>query len=312
MKAYEKCVCILKQVKKGFSADGSALSGYLTAERMGKSLTVTVRLPSAAPVSDGRYVLVLRLGGTDRIGELRGEPLTFEADSLAGGLAALVLFTRAEAEPVAFGTTNGTPSYLPLLSAFERSESEKKAPMSANAVKKITESTEKSAVAAEAPPFRGPYDDEAIAADNYFRSQGPHDGDGQAQSGKEAEGDGKTGEAPAGGDDGAVHPFGGAPLAFYESVREKLALLFERYPADDRLRTAFPHSRWARADDTLIGILYEEGRPRFLCIAKEGSARPADMPASLFVPETPYSDEKGFYVLFQSADTGEIVTVGEG
>ena len=61
--AYEKRLCVLKQIKKGFSADGSPLSGAVYAERMGSELTVTPRLAGIAPVKEGRYALAVWAGG---------------------------------------------------------------------------------------------------------------------------------------------------------------------------------------------------------------------------------------------------------
>ena len=43
----------MKQVKKGFSADGSALSGAVYCERLGKEITLTPRLLGLAPVRGG-------------------------------------------------------------------------------------------------------------------------------------------------------------------------------------------------------------------------------------------------------------------
>ena len=63
--------------------------------------------------------------------------------------------------------------------------------------------------------------------------------------------------------------------------------------------------------NALLGIVSEEGIPRWLCVAVEGE-KPAQMgDKAVFVPTTPYSESEGFWVIFQDADTGEYVTVGE-
>ena len=41
--SYEKRVAVLKQINKGFSADGGALSGAVYLERFGRELTVKVQ-----------------------------------------------------------------------------------------------------------------------------------------------------------------------------------------------------------------------------------------------------------------------------
>ena len=70
--AYEKRVCVIKQVKKGFSADGGALTGAVYAERFGDELTVTPRIAGLSPLRDGKYLLVLRADGQTLCLELRG------------------------------------------------------------------------------------------------------------------------------------------------------------------------------------------------------------------------------------------------
>ena len=104
--------------------------------------------------------------------------------------------------------------------------------------------------------------------------------------------------------------------SYYNSVRERLREAFAKFGRDRRLEGVFPCSEWVKAEGALLGIVYEEGAPKYLCVAAEGS-REAGPPAALaehamFVPETPFSDTVGFFVVFQSADTGEYVTVGEG
>ncbi|MDE7158691.1 MAG: hypothetical protein K2N74_03865, partial [Clostridiales bacterium] len=90
--AYEKRVCVLKQIKKGFSADGSSLSGAVYAERLGDALTVTPRIAGLAPVKEGAYALSVWVSGQIFCLELRGgEPLKINgAPSLMSGFSALV------------------------------------------------------------------------------------------------------------------------------------------------------------------------------------------------------------------------------
>ena len=61
--AYEKRVCVLKQMKKGFAADGGDLSGAVYAERLGSELTVTPRLLGLSPLKEGRYALAFSAEG---------------------------------------------------------------------------------------------------------------------------------------------------------------------------------------------------------------------------------------------------------
>ena len=61
--AYEKRVCVVKQIKKGFSADGGALTGAVYAERLGDELTITPRIAGLSPLRDGKYLLVFCADG---------------------------------------------------------------------------------------------------------------------------------------------------------------------------------------------------------------------------------------------------------
>ena len=77
------------------------------------------------------------------------------------------------------------------------------------------------------------------------------------------------------------------------------------------MKGTFPHSEWVAAEGALLGVLYEEGQPRYLCVAMEHEPPAEAKEASIFVPLSPYSDEKGMFVVFQDADTGEYVRVRE-
>ena len=74
--SYEKRVAVLKQINKGFSADGGALSGAVYLERFGRELTVKVQAAGLAALKEGRYALVLSVGNTNFCLALgRGEAL---------------------------------------------------------------------------------------------------------------------------------------------------------------------------------------------------------------------------------------------
>ena len=120
------------------------------------------------------------------------------------------------------------------------------------------------------------YDDEAIAADNYFDDAR----------------------------DAFSRPRG--TLTYYYSIKQKLEEAF-RGEKDSRLLSVFPHSEWVRHGDALLGVVYEEGIPRYLCVAAEGD-KPKEMEENaVFVPLSPFSEESGMWIVFQDADTGEYI-----
>ena len=326
--AYEKRVCVLKQVKKGFTADGGTLSGAVYAERLGSELTVTPRLLGIAPVKEGRYVLALSLEGKSYCLELRGnEALRIpDAPTVRDGFSALVCYVRGEAEPIAFGSCGlASPSYTALLSAVQ-GEGEKKRKKLPNPLSPFETPAPVAPNVPIAPGVGVPnlpdeedpkdksfreealsYDDEAIAARDYYSCEADEDEVAPPYAPPE-------GEAVAGGGDpqaDAATRYPRGTLTYYNSVREKLEKALKNFPKDDRLNAVFPHSEWVRAESgALLGIVYENGTPRYLCVAAQSHGdAPAEMEGrACFVP-LPYSEDEGFHIVFQDADTGDYVTV---
>ncbi len=302
--SYEKRICVLKQIKKGFTADGSALTGAVYAERLGGELTVTPRIAGIAPLKEGRYVLAVWADGQVYCGELKGSMKISDAPTLARGFAALLCFVRTDPQPVAYGYSAGAPEdYGALMNALEESERKKTKP---RAETKREQETERER------PVREEYDDEAIAASNYYRlSEG--DGDenpavrAQAQAGKE------QGDSDPCEDEGVPpRPVSRGTLAYYDEVRDRLGEAFAKYPRDTGLESIFPHSEWVRAGSALLGIVYEEGLPRYLCVAAPADSASEEMKAEgVFVPRTHFSDDEGYIIVFQSADTGDYVKPAE-
>lgn len=323
--AYEKRVCVLRQIKRGFSANGGTLSGAVYAERLGEELTITPRILGLAPLKEGRYALALSVGGKDLFFEWKGgESLRAEkAPSLAGGFSVLVLYARGEAEPVAYGSCGANAkSAEELLKAFSPAPEAKKK-RAANPLPPIELPTPMPNVplaptvplpgaepqredGEESAPFR--YDDEAIASVDYF---GAADEDGNPSAG----GGEKGGKKDCGKDsyenaDDTFLPTRGK-LTYYNAVREKLEEAFKKFPPDDRLKEVFSQSEWVKGEGALIGIIYENGIPRYLCVAAEGEGKPPEemKDHAVFVPESPFTEERGFFVVFQDADTGEYVHI---
>ncbi|MBR2442533.1 MAG: hypothetical protein IKB20_05690 [Clostridia bacterium] len=59
----------------------------------------------------------------------------------------------------------------------------------------------------------------------------------------------------------------------------------------------------------MVGVLFEDGRVRYICYALSAEDRnnPPEEIKSVctFVPTHAYDEEKGFFVIFQSASSGE-------
>lgn len=333
--AYEKRVAVIRQVNKGFSADGSALSGAVYLERLGTEISVKVQAAGLASLKDGRYAVVLSVGGKEYCLSLgKGEALTVSnAPSIRDGFAVLIVFIKESAQPVAFGRCGSAKATVTdLLGVLAESEKKKGAvpvipvppvefpPLAPN-VPRAPTIPMPGDVPEEAPDDRAPfregataYDDEAIAESDYFSERIQESDRNEDAAGK---GKGK-GRKTAGRNDiekdaDAVHPFLGTKgkLTYYKKMREALHRAFEKFPQDTRLLSVFPRSEWVKTESALLGVVYNNGQPQYLCVAVEKAGDPPEEMKEhcTFVPESPFSDEKGFYIVFQDADTGAYVTV---
>jgi len=276
--AYEKRLCVLKQVKRGFSADGAPLSGAVYAERTGSELILTPRIAGIAPVTGGRYAFALWVGGRTFCLEAKGNsPLRVpSAPSLAEGFAVLLSFVghTGGAEPVAYGCCGSAPGRPEALLQVLMSPPE-------NLFLSAAGSAKQEKLQSLPEPDGGTvYHDEAIAESNYFSAEVQEEAEIAAPSGRS--------------------------LAYYDKVQKKLDFAFSRYPRNERLAAIFPHSQWVDTEKCALGIIFGEGLPRYLCVATTLQPLPEMREECTFVP-TPYSDEEGFYVVFQDADSGEIV-----
>ncbi len=290
--AYEKRLCVLKQVKKGFTADGGQLSGAVYAERYNGELTFTPRIAGLAPVREGRYALAVQVGERKYCLELKGNrPLRVpDAPTLERGFSALVCFVRGSAEPIAFGSCGGaSASFESLLSMFEKKERTPGKPLVVPLPPEGPMIPSPQTPEAPVPVLPGPeegesekdYDDEAIAAENYYAETDPQESARAIRRG----------------------------LTYFREVRERLESAMASYPEDKTLCDILPHSRWVRTESALLGILYEEGLPRYLCVAvgAQGEVPASFRDACVYVPASHYSDEAGYFIVFQDAETGAVV-----
>ena len=62
---YMKKMCILRQIKQGFSGDGKALSGLIKVEQYGKNLAIEVSIINFAPLAFGEYYCLLSYQHSD-------------------------------------------------------------------------------------------------------------------------------------------------------------------------------------------------------------------------------------------------------
>lgn len=148
----------------------------------------------------------------------------------------------------------------------------------------------------------GRYDDELIAAENYYAfadadlsslrirpsagradaeeppanaeaGEGGEGGNGPSFPTNTENGTGESGEgeqAAEGASSKQEKPPAKQPPRYYAKVQGDLRALFEQYPPEEELAACIPYSRWAkiafaRGKHYAVGVISDEGRPQYIC-----------------------------------------------
>ena len=339
---YVKKLCILKQVSSGFAAGTGQVSAILTAETFGGRLQLSLSPIGLAPLSAGRYrCLVADARGNSEVLDLPSPPAgaalrKVSPLSIAEGLFAALCYVRGRAVPVACGSCGGKSYDAAALCAAldeDAADTGKKAlredtagagkassgkaagkaspckdagktPLSAEgaAPAPAKEAGAARAQTAHAREAGGRYDDELIAAENYYAfadadlsSLRIRPSAGRADA-EEPPANAEAGEGGAGGNgpsfpqntEGAADGCGEGeqaaerasseqekppakqPPRYYAKVQGDLRALFEQYPPEEELAACIPYSRWAkiafaRGKHYAVGVISDEGRPQYIC-----------------------------------------------
>ena len=374
---YVKKMCILRQIRQGFSGDGKALSGLIKIEQYGKNLAVEISVINFAPLASGEYYCLLSDGkGKTEMLALRGKSLFNLLTDLdvSGGFCGIICYVKNEVVPIAYGI-NGNKSYdwktilnatLPpvfpsikqetasgeIAGSIGVSHQEKSSqpiyetppepfpepPPIQNPPKKPEEPTlppspapmsprediEPSLPETEIRINNTPYNDENVADENYYEEiknerclpektgQNAHPKSAAKEQGKKARPCAEEDvDAPRVRQSVKTDPDG-----YYLAVKEEIDGLFRRYPRDRKLSGAFSCSEWVRVKGSakkpeyLVGVLRTDGRVQHICYAlwaEDKDNPPAEIKnVCSFVPISPY-ETGGYFVIFQSAATGECV-----
>ena len=194
----------------------------------------------------------------------------------------------------------------------------------------------------------GRYDDELIAAENYYAfadadlsslrirpSAGMADAEeppANAEAGEGGNGpsfppntESGTGEGGE-GEQAAERAFSEPkkppakqPPRYYAKVQGDLRALFEQYPPEEELAACIPYSRWAkiafaRGKHYAVGVISDEGRPQYICYGVPAE-RLSEPPKALrgfcsFLPLSVFDlHGKGYWMMFQDADTGKCIQI---
>lgn len=318
MNGFIRKMCILKELKKGFSADGAPVGGVVRVEKYGDTLLAQVSLINFAPLTEGEYICVL----CDRSGERTIFPLTSHASEYRAehspfepgkGFCALICFIRREAVFLAAGQNGGGTYSLKLLKEglvpparvappVEREKDDKNGiPMPENKDKFKKEK----------------YDDEAVSEVNYYADgeretdKDMENEDALSASGKE-EADGQNVQKNV--DDTPEKAFRTFTFcdgqSYYLKVKDELEKLFSEGRRADWLERAVENSEWVELEEgCAVGVVYEELSVRYVAYALPAGedVPPAGMENAFLVFATKDGLRRRYFVLFQDAATGECV-----
>ena len=102
---------------------------------------------------------------------------------------------------------------------------------------------------------------------------------------------------------------------FYYAVKPQIDEMFICYPSDDLLAATVPNSKWVRVDAEdgyyVVGLLFDGDDPSFICYGvpqtDEGGQAPAELENTCVWLPVAADDIAGYWMIYQSAKTGEII-----
>lgn len=302
MAGYTKNIAVIRELKGGFSANGGCLSGLVKAEKYGASLKVEVSLINFAPLTEGKYVVALSDGKKVLILDGLSYEGISEVDT-GKGFAALICFVKGTVSPVASAICGGFQSAA--IGLREEIEKQEKANIN---LKQPEPKTEK-------------YEDEALAQENYYEYEQIDADSGSVREDTQKEEVGQSlrqDETAAGsfkenGLGGLAHG-----ECFYNYMKGEIEKVLSTYPKEDALESTVENSRWVRITYGenkfyVFGVIYSGEKPHYICygVPATDSYRPPESLQGLasFIPSSPTEREKGYWVMYQDADTGASVKI---
>lgn len=307
MAGFTKNIAVIRGLKGGFSADGGELSGIVKAEKYGASLKVEVSLINFAPLTEGRYITAISDGKHTCI--LDG--LSFEGYSevdTGAGFAALICFVNGTVSSIASAVCgNFHSAAIGLREEIEKQEQ-------ANLLKVPV-------IKKEEPKTEQPYEDEALAQENYYEYEQAYENGGTLRKDSQKEEVGQS----AGKDEAAsctVKEDGAGGLTrgecFYETMKGEIEKVLSDFPKEEALESTVENSRWVRinyGDNKyyVFGVIYGGDKPQYICygVPTNDSRRPPESLAGLasFIPSSPDGTDAGYWIMYQDAATGASVKI---
>ena len=342
--AFVKKILLLKQITDGYSLPNKSACGILRAETEDGITEISLSLVNLSAILGGEYHLCIINKNRQLFNFPLGtkpnnmrKALDFELE-ISNGLSAL-LVAEKDGIPVsvAFGKTEEVDLSLSdakklVADKFlsDRRSSHKKCEPTPLPPPHTSLSQENNR---DTPQIQQtPYDDEAVATENYFELEESlsarlsvlkewnnadlrlEDGDNACRI-KEEKKEKSDRVNLFSNETDAVECKGYKTQPFYLTVQRELNSLFSKFPHDERLNKFFPDSRWVKIPYSknkyyVVGEIKEDGEHKYVCYGVPATYSP-EPPKELkgycsFIPLSIFDMHgEGFWMMFQSAQTGE-------
>ena len=312
---YENSVLMLKQTASGYSS-GSPLGAILRLENENGVFSVYLSTVNFSLLSGGTYLLFLSDGKNfDLSFDLGKKPTSAsfreDKDVRTKEISAGICFYKDD---------------IPVLVAFSESENGR---LTLKDFKKhVAEYYLKEHRAKKNDEILKAYNDEAVATENYFTYDDNEDDKAvNAEIGNEynyRENGENTRRKQGKKQEKETHSLGavdekdtssGKNQRYYAKVKAEIDAALDKYPHEKVLETIFKGSRWAKINYSdsryyVLGVINESGREKYICYGvpeKFSEYAPKELDGYCsFIPLSVFDlSGNGYWMMFQSADTGE-------
>ena len=341
MDGYAWRALILKQRSAGYSLNGAEVKGIVKVGLTSDSAEFTVTTINAAPLIKGKYVFMIKGSGKMYYRENVDVNETFVMNADGGefdkGFACvLAAVTDETVVPVTFGASSETK-----LTAKEMTDiyEEEKNFNGNQGSYKEKGSREYEKRTSETGDLK--YNDETVAADNYYENkdvdvetltlkgeknqnergkfENSQNDEAYAQD-KSEKSFGYYGkqnfENEARYSNGEEHKIFNSPLGYFEKIKGDLDGLFLKFPAEEKLNTLVPESKWVKINYNeekfyVVGIIYHAKKPLYICYGVPGNygSKPDELKEYCsFIPSSLFDlKNNGYWVMYQDASTGACI-----
>lgn len=310
---YVKKVLFLKEISQGFSYNGEEVKGLAKIERLGSNIRLELSLINLAPLKDGEYFIII---GSPR----KNAIYSVDESGFLGDVCGVDL-----EEPICLSLISKGLSVKCVLFGcsgdFEFSHSEMlNCFLEKKQILDKEESIEKDAIDDALNYF-----DETLATENYYENSDvdiknlkvkdveDNFNENNVRKNKQEKFQTETQTCTCEDEENFGLDCNKLEPTFFECVKEDVNTILSTYPEFKELERAIYGSKWVKIDlengEYYFGetSLYNE---KYLCYAVRGEKNncPKELKGkACFVPCSSFTDDKGFFVLFQNEENGKII-----